>query len=361
MVSTDLNHGESFDETDKITFATHQGVAKSFKKSFSKERGGSSSDSHRAGSTTSIDGSTALPANGYFFWHGESEDGSSLNYLKDTAGNVCGSVVDVAEGMVYQIQTELDGSTTVTMTSSNNFDEEEEALGDQDEVGERKLQSSVERDSDGTPVFTIHNPNLSHNVEEQTNNSSRRNLYDDRGGNLDVMVVWTMKAECLHSGLAEGCMVTEATHAAMMTLVELAIEETNAAYNLSGVNTELLLVHAYRHPTYDVHDSLPALIDLRNGDISDVHINRDIYGADIVAMIGAQPSGCGRGYIGPRKAVMFSVTRYSCATGYFSFGHEIGHNLGQSRLYFKWIILIVYILSVRTPEMLSKYSRWEGK
>ena len=25
---------------------------------------------------------------------------------------------------------------------------------------------------------------------------------------------------------------------------------------------------------------------------------------------------------------MFSVTRYSCATGYFSFGHEIGHNMG---------------------------------
>ena len=25
---------------------------------------------------------------------------------------------------------------------------------------------------------------------------------------------------------------------------------------------------------------------------------------------------------------MFSVTKYSCATGYFSFGHELGHNMG---------------------------------
>jgi hypothetical protein len=26
---------------------------------------------------------------------------------------------------------------------------------------------------------------------------------------------------------------------------------------------------------------------------------------------------------------MFSVTQYSCATGYYSFGHEVGHNLGM--------------------------------
>ena len=26
---------------------------------------------------------------------------------------------------------------------------------------------------------------------------------------------------------------------------------------------------------------------------------------------------------------MFSVTQYSCATGYYSFGHEIGHNFGM--------------------------------
>jgi Metallo-peptidase family M12B Reprolysin-like len=36
---------------------------------------------------------------------------------------------------------------------------------------------------------------------------------------------------------------------------------------------------------------------------------------------------CGLGWFGvPSKSYMFSVSRFSCAVGYYSFGHEIGHN-----------------------------------
>ena len=68
---------------------------------------------------------------------------------------------------------------------------------------------------------------------------------------------------------------------------------------------------------------------LKSGEISaDVHKHQETYGADIVSMITSNPSSCGAGYVGPRKGTMFSVTEYSCATGNYSFGHEVGHNLG---------------------------------
>ena len=45
--------------------------------------------------------------------------------------------------------------------------------------------------------------------------------------------------------------------------------------------------------------------------------------------------GCGVAWLSgncptcnPSPSSMFSVTKYSCATGYFSFGHELGHNMG---------------------------------
>jgi hypothetical protein len=39
-------------------------------------------------------------------------------------------------------------------------------------------------------------------------------------------------------------------------------------------------------------------------------------------------AACGVAYTGgPTKAFMFSVSCYKCTTGYYSFGHEISHNL----------------------------------
>ena len=70
-----------------------------------------------------------------------------------------------------------------------------------------------------------------------------------------------------------------------------------------------------------------SLSDLRgktDGKMDNVHALRDQYGADVVAMIIEDPQYCGLGYVGPSESSMFSVTKYSCATGYYTFGHEIG-------------------------------------
>ncbi|KAL7426297.1 hypothetical protein ACHAXH_000300, partial [Discostella pseudostelligera] len=36
-------------------------------------------------------------------------------------------------------------------------------------------------------------------------------------------------------------------------------------------------------------------------------------------------------YAGPQSDLMFSVTAWNCATGYYSFGHAIGRNMGCNK------------------------------
>jgi hypothetical protein len=95
------------------------------------------------------------------------------------------------------------------------------------------------------------------------------------------------------------------------------------------------LVHAYRaDETYVKTSSREALNNLRNGDgvLDDVHIKRTQYGADIVSMILDLEGLCRRAKGGPGIDKMFSIADWSCATGFYSFGHEIAHTLVSSML-----------------------------
>ena len=49
------------------------------------------------------------------------------------------------------------------------------------------------------------------------------------------------------------------------------------------------------------------------------------YGADIVGLIVGTSGACAIGNLGPDINSMFSVTKWSCPTGCYTFGHEIGH------------------------------------
>jgi hypothetical protein len=118
-----------------------------------------------------------------------------------------------------------------------------------------------------------------------------RRLYDDSGSTIDVLVVWTSEAECKTSNLAKTCNRTATTESNMRGLIDLAIVETNTAFALSGINTQLRLVHAYRDPTYVEPTTTvfnTVLTNLRaptDGKLDSVHAKRTLYGADAVAMI----------------------------------------------------------------------------
>ncbi len=52
-------------------------------------------------------------------------------------------------------------------------------------------------------------------------------------------------------------------------------------------------------------------------------------GADVASLIVDNFSACGVGYLDTiGNGYTFSVTKKSCAVGYYSFGHEVGHNVG---------------------------------
>jgi hypothetical protein len=112
----------------------------------------------------------------------------------------------------------------------------------------------------------------------------------------------------------------------MRALIDLAVSETNTAYDLSGVTTQLRLVHAYREESYveaavDAFSQALNEISSTNDNImDDVHTKRTAYGADIVALIINDSSSCGLAWLGPYYEGMFSVTHHGCATGYYSFG-----------------------------------------
>jgi hypothetical protein len=147
------------------------------------------------------------------------------------------------------------------------------------------------------------------------------------------MVIWTKTAECKKSGLDAGCPLSVTTDNNMRGLIDLAIAETNTAINLSGVTTQLRLVHAYREPNYveEVTNAFgSALTFMRSktdGVLEDIHSMRNTYGADIVAMIIDSPKHCGIVYSGPQNDRAFSVTAWNCATEFYSFRHAIKQNI----------------------------------
>jgi hypothetical protein len=125
--------------------------------------------------------------------------------------------------------------------------------------------------------------------------NSHRDLYDDSGSTVDLLVVWTTAAECRASGMdnASSCTLSAATRRTIMGAIQLAVSETNTAFVESGVQTQLRLVHAYREANYvesttskpGFRDDLFRLQNPSDGYLDRVHTIRALYGADMVSMI----------------------------------------------------------------------------
>ena len=155
-----------------------------------------------------------------------------------------------------------------------------------------------------------------------SNNNARANTI------IDVLVVYSTEAKNSTGGTN-----------GMTSKINLAITESNSAYSLSGANQELYVVHkeemiGYTEPS-SFSQILSDLAGTNDGKMDNVHSLRDQYNGDCVAMICKNGQYCGIAYlmtnVSPGFAgSAFSVTNYGCATGYYSFSHELGHNMGSS-------------------------------
>ncbi len=144
----------------------------------------------------------------------------------------------------------------------------------------------------------------------------------DDGGTIDVLVLYTPGARTSAGG----------TDAAVQARIALGVAETNTGYANSGITPRLRLVGT-QLLTYTEAGMSADLSALRSN--SSVQALRDSVGADLVALIVANSAeACGVGYIMTSTAGFaaygYSVTAYSCISPNYSFGHELGHNMGSS-------------------------------
>ncbi|MEM8600413.1 MAG: M12 family metallo-peptidase, partial [Bacteroidota bacterium] len=119
-------------------------------------------------------------------------------------------------------------------------------------------------------------------------------------------------------------------------LAQLAIDETNQSYINGGVAPRVSLVHVYETSTNGTSDMVLDRNRFRNqgdGFFDEIHALRDQYGGDVAKLIGA--SSATYGFCGVAYTIRaysaddaFAVTAQNCATGFYSFGHEIGHLQG---------------------------------
>ncbi|KAL3815841.1 hypothetical protein ACHAXA_007483 [Cyclostephanos tholiformis] len=276
---------------------------------------------------------------------GSTEDGNCHVTLVPSAGKGRGdddkaftaSVTCDDTGAIYSIGPDGNGTMTVVERAQDDYGPEIDPL-DEMTTEERALSFKARVTSPDTHSSTS---GLRGKVANQLRDLGDRFLaknYEDHGSRdlqgsvvIDALVLYTAHAECRNAGLARGCTRTTTTQASMLSRINLAVTETNTAYSLSGVNVVLRLVHvafdAYVEASVDAFGAaLSALQSQTDGNLDQAHSLRTTYGADIVALIIDDAQYCGIGYLGPSINYMFSVTAWNCATGYYSFGHEIGHN-----------------------------------
>jgi hypothetical protein len=115
-------------------------------------------------------------------------------------------------------------------------------------------------------------------------------------------------------------------------LIALAIAETNQGYHNSQITLEAQLVHSYQ-VNYTESGSFDTDLDKfrgkNDGVMDEVHVKRDQYKADVCVLLIDNSQYCGLAdAIMATEDHAFAVVYHHCATGYYSFAHEIGHLQG---------------------------------
>lgn len=150
----------------------------------------------------------------------------------------------------------------------------------------------------------------------------------DDGSTFDVIAFYTPAAEA--AALAAGT--------AISTRIALGVSETNTAYANSGAIPRLRLVGTQRtnYTEAGYSTDLSRFAGTSDGFMDEIHAARNAAGADLaVLIIGNDPGACGVAYVMTSASTSFasaafSVTVYSCISPNYTFGHEIGHNLGSA-------------------------------
>ncbi|KAI2505404.1 Metallo-peptidase family M12B Reprolysin-like [Fragilaria crotonensis] len=260
-------------------------------------------------------------------WYGrDTKTGNHLTIVKSTTNwgeTVTTGSMHGQNGTVYQIRTLANGAVVAEEIKQEMFNKELDGVRTHVKGGGGDIDPETIDAIDGLP------------------GGGRRGLRNERrldsSSQLDVMVLYTKGAMCSAAGFSTGgtCTATPQNVATIEGIIALAVAETNKAFELSGIPTEFRLVKAHYDASYNDYatsweSTLGYLRNNGDGRLDYVHAMRDQYGADFVTMLVDTDGYCGIGYLpsSPRAADAFTLVHWDCATGYYSFGHEIGHNMG---------------------------------
>ncbi len=149
----------------------------------------------------------------------------------------------------------------------------------------------------------------------------------DDGSLIDVLVVYTPAARAAAGGTS-----------GMLSQINLAVAETNTGYANSNVIQRVRLAGTAEvsyTESGDIGVDLDRVTTPGDGYMDGVPSLRDTDHADLVSLITETPSSpyCGIAWLWAGRDPAFAPNAYSvvdlaCMTGYYSFGHEMGHNMG---------------------------------
>lgn len=233
---------------------------------------------------------------GVFIWKGLYMDkGYTGNAIFVTVGQVVIGNIITPDGKMFQVRYQGNGIHSIREIDQTKFPDEMEGI-----VPELKRTTEAIPEA---PLDTC---------------------TTDAPGTVDMLVVYNQTARAAAGGTD-----------AMIATVYLAVEETNQSYINSAVNHRVRLVHVAEVNYTETGNFNTDLTRLQNGSdgfIDQVQGLRDTYGADAVSMIIETGNACGIGYLmqtlsNAFESHAYNVVARSCATGYYSFAHELGHNM----------------------------------
>lgn len=117
----------------------------------------------------------------------------------------------------------------------------------------------------------------------------------------------------------------------IINTIQLAVDEMNQSFTNSSINREVELVYVeqtnYTESFYQT--DLDRFWKNNDGFMDEVHNLRTEHQADVCALIMDDQALCGIAKTLKASAPnAFCLVNWDCATGYFSFAHEIGHLIG---------------------------------
>jgi hypothetical protein len=134
---------------------------------------------------------------------------------------------------------------------------------------------------------------------------------------VDILIAYTTNARKAYGGN-------------MTSLAQMSVDQANVAYSNSNAGVVMRLVGTMEVDYNDTGGNVAARNAVTNGVgvLAAVRQRRDKLGADLVSLFTAASDWCGYAWINSDQSKAYSSVKYSCATRWYTFAHEIGHNFG---------------------------------